>query len=330
MFSGALSAKRHFSWNFLLFACFRTLSEKKWGPLAKKLRKSFKWEIYVFRWLFEKANACCKQNTFLHFLTLGGESSGNWWKNFGSFFQKEFYVSRGKFCSKTFFRENYVFFSPFFDIELSGLRLCAETLLQESQKIDLETQQNILWKNFFLKLCSFVIFADIEFPSDFRRSFSTGLPKLYSECSVERYQQRDTFREISYFLQIFGLSVKKNEDRWRKSFARASNEKSMYLDDFLRKTTLVVRKTLSFIFELSEKKVWEIDEIISAVFSKENSTFPDKSVARKLFFRKYYVFFTVFRSCVICSPSLCWNFAVKISKIWSGNPTKNFVGDCFF
>ena len=59
VFSGALSAKRHFSRKFLLFACFRTLSEKKWGPLAKKLRKSFKWETYVFRWLFEKDNACC-------------------------------------------------------------------------------------------------------------------------------------------------------------------------------------------------------------------------------------------------------------------------------
>ena len=152
-----------------------------------------------------------------------------------------------------------------------------------------------MWENlFFFKLCSFVIFADIEFPSDFRRSFSTGLPKLYSECSVERYQQRDTFCEISYFLHVFGLSVKKNEDRWRKSFARASNEKSMYLDDCLRKQTLVVRKTLSSIFELWEEKVREIDEIISAVFSKENSTFPDKTFARKLFFREFYVFFLLF------------------------------------
>ena len=209
MFSGALSAKRQFSWKFWLFACFRTLSEKKWGPLAKKLCKSFKWEIYVFRWLFEKANACWQKNTFLLFWTFGEKSSGNWWINFGSFFQKEFYVSREKFCSKILFRENYVFFSLFFDIDLSVLRLFAETLLKESQKFDLKTQPKICGRIFFFKLCSFVIFADIEFPSDFRRSFSTGLPKLYPECSVERYQQKHTFREISNFLHVFGLSVKK-------------------------------------------------------------------------------------------------------------------------
>ena len=170
--------------------------------------------------------------------------------------------------------------------------------------------------------------------SNFLRTFGEAFGQGCRNC-IQSVQwsviSKNTLLEQFLTFCMFSDSQLRNEDRWRKSFSRASNEKSMYLDDFLRKTTLVVRKTLSFIFELSEKKVWEIDEIISAVFSKGNSTFPDKSVARKLFFRKYYVFFfTVFRSWVICSPSLCWNFAVKISKIWSGNPTKNFVGDCFF
>ena len=264
------------------------------------------------------------------FRTLREKSLRNWWNNFGSFFQREFYVSRQKNCSKNIFSWILCFFFTFFDLDSSVLRIFGGILLSESQKFDLETQQKVLWeKLFFIKLCSFVIFADIEFPSDFRRSFWTGLPKLYSECSVERYQQRDTFREISYFLHVFGLSVKKNEDRWRKSFARASNEKSMYLDDFLRKTTLVVRKTLSSNFELSVKKVRDLDEKISAVFSKENSTFPDNNFARKLFFRKYF-FFNFFRHWVICSPSLCWNFAVGIPEVWSENPTKIFVGESFF
>ena len=98
----------------------------------------------------------------------------------------------------------------------------------------------------------------------------------------------------------------------------------------MRKTTLVVRKTLSSIFELSEKKVREIDQIVLAVFSKENSTFPDKIFDRKLFFPENYVFFHFFRHWVICSPSLCWKFAAGFSKDWSGNPTKIFVEESFF
>ena len=267
---------------------------------------------------------------FLHFWTLGRESSGNWWNNFGSCFRKGFYVSREKICSKDFFRENYVFFSLFFDIELSVFHLLAGNLLQKSQKIDLETQQNILWKNFFFKLCSFVIFADIEFPSDFRRSFSTGLPKLYSECSVERYQQRDTFWEISYFLHVFGLSVKKNEDRWRKSFARASNEKSKFLDDCSRKKTLVVRKTFSAIFELSEKKVRELDEKIPAVFSKEILLFQPKILLEKYFFLKIMFSFHFF-------STLSYLFSVSVLKLCCRNlkrliwkPNKKVCGENFF
>ena len=229
-----------------------------------------------------------------------------------------------------------MFFFHFFSLlsylfSVSLLKICCRNL------------KSLIWKPnkkfcggiFFLKLCSFVIFADIEFPSDFQRSFSTGLPKLYPECSVERYQQRDIFREISYLLHVFGLSVKKSEDRWRKSFARASNEKFMYLDDCLRKQTLVDRKTLSSFFELSEKKVREIDEIISAVFFRKSSTFPEKNFARKFFFVKFMFFFTIFRHWFICSPSLCWNFAAGISKVWSGNPTnilweKPFLKLCSF
>ena len=179
-------------------------------------------------------------------------------------------------------------------------------------------------------MCSFVIFADIEFPSDFRRSFSTGLPKLYSECSVERYQQGDTFREFSYFLQIFGLSVKKNEDRWRKSFARASNEKSMYLDDCSRKTTLVVRKTLSSIFEFSEEKVREIDEIISAVVFEKDFTFPEKNFAWKFFFVKIMFFFHFL-------STLSYLFFVRVLKFCCRNlrrliwkPNKSFCDENFF
>ena len=236
-----------------------------------------------------------------------------------------------KILLENYFFVKIMFFFHFFSLlsylfSVSLLKICCRNL------------KSLIWKPnkkfcggiFFLKLCSFVIFADIEFPSDFQRSFSTGLPKLYPECSVERYQQRDIFREISYLLHVFGLSVKKSEDRWRKSFARASNEKFMYLDDCLRKQTLVDRKTLSSFFELSEKKVREIDEIISAVFFRKSSTFPEKIFARKFFFVKIMFFFTIFRHWFICSPSLCWNFAEWISKIWSENPTKILWKNLFF
>ena len=169
-----------------------------------------------------------------------------------------------------------------------------------------------------------------NFLRTFGEAFRQGCRSCFQSVQWSVISKKTLFWEISSFLHVFGLSVKKNEDRWRKSFARASNEKSMYLDDFLRKTTLVVRKTLSFIFELSEKKVWEIDEIISAVFSKENSTFPDKSVARKLFFCKYYVFFH-------CFSILRYLFSISLLELCCKNlknliwkPNKKFCGRLFF
>ena len=138
--------------NFLTFCMFSDSQLRKWEALAKNLRKSFKWEIYVFRWLFEKDNACCWENIILHFRTLGEKGLRNWSNNLGSFFQREFYVSRQKFCSKIIFSWKLCFFSLFFVIELSVLRLFAENLLQESQKFDLETQQKVLWGNLFFKI----------------------------------------------------------------------------------------------------------------------------------------------------------------------------------
>ena len=223
-----------------------------------------------------------------------------------------------------------MFFSLFsilsYLFSVSLLELCCRNL----KRLIWKPNKKFCGENFFLKLCRFVIFADIEFPSDFRRSFSTRLPKLYSECSVERYQQRDTFRENSYFLHVFGLSVKKNEERWRKSFARASNEKPMYLDDCSRKTTLVVRKTLSCNFEPSVKKVWEIDEIISAVVFEKGFTFPEKIFARKIFSVKIMIFFHSF-------STLSYLFSISLLKICCRNlkrliwkPNKKLCGETFF
>ena len=207
------------------------------------------------------------------------------------------------------------------------LKLCCRNL----KKLIWKPNKNFCGENFLLKLCRFVVFADTEFPSDFRRRFSTGLSKVYPECSVESYQQKHTFGDLSNFLHVFGLSVKKMRTVGEKASQGLQMRNLCIWMIFLRKTTLVVRKSFSSIFELSEKKVRELDQKIPAVFSKENSTFPAKNFARKLFFREYYVFFfTFFRHWVICSPSLCWNFAVWISKVWSANPTKRFVGESFF
>ena len=135
---------------------------------------------------------------------------GNLMKKFRQLFPKRFYFSSQKFCSKIIFSWIFCFFFHFFSL-LSYL--FSVSLL----KIWCRNLKSLIWKPnkkfcggiFFLKLCSFLIFADTEFPSDFRRSSSTGLPKLYSECSVESFQQKHTFGDISNFLHVFGLSVKK-------------------------------------------------------------------------------------------------------------------------
>ena len=169
--------------------------------------------------------------------------------------------------------------------------------------------------------------------SNFLRTFGEAFRQGCRNC-IQSVQwsvigKKTLFRENSSFLHVFGLSVKKMRTVGEKVLQELQM-RNMYLDACLRKTTLVVRKTLSSIFELSEKKVRELDQKFPAVFSKENSTFPDKTFARKLPFRKFYVFFTFFRHWNICSPSLCWNFAVGISKVWSENPTKWFLGESFF
>ena len=174
------------------------------------------------------------------------------------------------------------------------LKLCCRNL----KKLIWKPNKNFCGENFLLKLCRFVVFADTEFPSDFRRRFSTGLSKVYPECSVESYQQKHTFGDLSNFLHVFGLSVKFRPLNFSRKWGHASQGLQMrnlcIWMIFLRKTTLVVRKSFSSTFELSEKKVRELDQKIPAVFSKENSTFPAKNFARKLFFREYYVFFSLF------------------------------------
>ena len=187
-----------------------------------------------------------------------------------------------------------------------------------------------MWENlFFIKLCSFVTFAGIEVSSDFGRSFPTGLSKLYSECSVESYQQRTLFRENSSFLHVFGLSVKKMRTVGEKVLQELQM-RNMYLDDCLRKTTPVVRKTLSSIFELSEKKVRELDQKFPAVFSKEILLFQPKILLENYFFVKIMFFFTFF-------SLLSYLFSVSLLKICCRNlksliwkPNKKFCGESFF
>ena len=280
---------------FLTFCMFSDSQWKKMRTVGEKASARASNEISMYLDDCSRKTTLVVRKTLSSIFELSEEKVWEIDEIISAVFSKENSTFPDKtFARKSSFRKFYVFFYFFSTLKylfsVSLLKLCCRNL----KSLIWKPNQMVSGRVFFFKLCSFVIFADIEFPSDFRRSFSTGLPKLYSEFSVEHYQQRDTFLEISYFLHVFGLSVKKNEDRWRKSFARDSNEKSMYLDDCLRKQTLVVRKTLSSIFELSEEEVREIDEIISAVCSKENSTFPDKTFARKLFFRKFYVFVLLF------------------------------------
>ena len=134
---------------FLIFCMFSDSQLRKWEALAKNLRKSFKWEIYVFRWLFEKDNACCWENIFLHFRTLGEKGLRNWWNNFGSFFQREFYVSRQKFCPKIIFSWILCFFFTFFRHWV----ICSPSLCwnfaERVSKIWSENPTKNLWKNLF-------------------------------------------------------------------------------------------------------------------------------------------------------------------------------------
>ena len=131
-------------------------------------------------------------------------------QKFPAVFSKEILLFQPKILLENYFFVKIVFFFHFFSLlsylfSVYLLKNCCRNL------------KSLIWKPnkkfcggiFFLKLCSFVIFADIEFPPDFQRSFSTGLPELYPECSVERYQQKHTFRENSNCLHVFGLSVKK-------------------------------------------------------------------------------------------------------------------------
>ena len=169
-----------------------------------------------------------------------------------------------------------------------------------------------------------------NFLRTFGEAFRQGCRNCIQSVQWSVISKETLFVKFLTFCKFSDSQWKKMRTVGEKASARASNEKSMYLDDFLRKTTLVVRKTLSSIFELSEKKVWEIDEIISAVFSKENSTFPDKSVARKLFFRKYYVFFH-------CFSILSYLFSISLLELCCKNlknliwkPNKKFCGRLFF
>ena len=133
-----------------------------------------------------------------------------------------------------------------------------------------------------------------NFLRTFGEAFRQGCRNCIQSVQWSVISKNTLFEKFLIFCMFSDSQWKKMRTVGEKASARASNEISMYLDDCSRKTTLVVRKTLSSIFELSEEKVREIDEIISAVFSKENSTFPAKNFARKLFFRENCVFFSLF------------------------------------
>ena len=200
------------------------LSVRKMGTVGEKASQELQMRNLSIWMIFWERQRLLLGKHFPPFWTLGEKSSGTWWKNFCSFFQREFFFSRQKFCSKIIFSWKLCFLFTFFrHWVICSPSLCWNFAAGISKNWSRNPTKNFVGKIFFVKLCSFVIFADIEFPSDSRQSLSTGLPKLYSECSVERYQQRDTFGDVSNFLHVFGLSVRK----MRSVGERASQELQM-------------------------------------------------------------------------------------------------------
>ena len=225
-------------------------------------------------------------------------------------FEKVFTFPEKNFARKFFFVKIMFFFQFFFDIELSVLRPCAETLLQESQEIDLETQQKFLWGKLSFKIVSFCSFCRHRISFGLSSKVFDGVVESVSRVFSRELSAKTHFWDLSNFLHVFGLSVKKMRTVGEKASQGLQMRNLCIWMIFLRKTTLVVRKSFSSIFELSEKKVRELDQKIPAVFSKENSTFPAKNFARKLFFREYYVFFSLFfdiellnLKSLICKPN---------------------------
>ena len=174
MFKGALSAKRHFPRKFYLFACFRTLSQKNEDRWRKSFARASNEKSMFLDDCLRKQTLVVRKTLSSFFELLEKKVLKMIKINSAVFSKKNSTFPEKNFARKLLFREYYVFISLFFDIELSVLRLFAEILLSDSQKSDLETQQKSLWEKLLLKLSSFLIFADIEFPSDIRRSFSTG------------------------------------------------------------------------------------------------------------------------------------------------------------
>ena len=183
---------------------------------------------------------------------------------------------------------------------------------------------------FYIKLCSFVIFADTEFPSDFRRRFSTGLSKVYPECSVESYQQKHTFGDLSNFLHVFGLSVKKMRTVGEKAPQELQMRNLCIWMIFWEKQRLLLGKLFPPFSNSRKQKFGNLIKKFRQFFPKRILLFQPKILLENYFFLKIMFFFTFFRHWVICSPSLCRNFAVWISRVWSENPTKRFVGESFF
>ena len=161
---------------------------EKWSRFVETL-------IYLSKKTFWEKAEWCKRIQFTALRTMG-----KLWKFFGIKFgctiETEFKDSGEKFWRNLSFFRIICFIYHFPTLSesfpLSSKKLCGTILKTTFRK----PNKNFRGKNFFFwKMCSFVIFSDIEYILDFRRSFSTGLSKLYSECSVERYQQEDFFEQ---------------------------------------------------------------------------------------------------------------------------------------
>ena len=157
-----------------------------------------------------------------------------------------------------------------------------------------------------------------------------GVSKVYPECSVESYQQKHTFGDISNFLHVFGLSVKKMRTVGEKAPQELQMRNLCIWMIFWERQRLLLGKHFNPISNSQRKKFGNLIKKFRQFFPKRILLFQPKILLEKYFFVNIMFFFTFFRYWVICSPSLCWNFAAGISKDWSGNPTKICVMKTFF
>ena len=173
-----VSSKKTFSEKILSFCIISDFQWKNPGPLAKNFCGFSNQKPLCSEELFEKTPDCCEKTLSSSFV-LCEKKIGEVVRKLRHHCRTEFNVSRGKFCAKVNFSWILCFIYHF-----PSLKEMFSVYLPKVRDRVLKTE---IWKPnkkfcggiFFLKLCSFVIFADIEFPSDFRRSFPTWLSKLY-------------------------------------------------------------------------------------------------------------------------------------------------------